>query len=257
MLAVDERCMLENFEEDVECYGKAGSVDYWCYDDKTGHYPFDRFDAYMRKYTGAVRAEGGARTGAGDAESVRIDMLRKYAQTRAPRTESELEHFSRLEEMPRGRYVECWSGALCRGAGAGLGSETAGQGPIRVIKGDGGQMWMAQAHWQYSAASVIAGALHDSSILLDSKRSGMNARVARSIRAGEYKRLNILELGMSRDADALDSSPRLLRCNTYAPSTHLTPPSLPLPHPFLLPQTMSAIPGSKSSRPFAPPGDDR
>ena len=55
-------------------------------------------------------------------------------------------------------------------------------------------LWMAQAHWQSDAWSVSAGTLHNSSLLLDESRSGMNAWVEQSVLAGDFKYLNILEL---------------------------------------------------------------
>jgi hypothetical protein len=55
-------------------------------------------------------------------------------------------------------------------------------------------LWMAQAHWQSDAWSVSAGTLHNSSILLDENRSGVNKWVEQSIRAGDWKYMNLLEL---------------------------------------------------------------
>jgi hypothetical protein len=55
-------------------------------------------------------------------------------------------------------------------------------------------LWMAQAHWQSSTASVVFGTLHNSSLLLDESRGGVNLWVEQSIRAGGFKYLNLLEL---------------------------------------------------------------
>jgi hypothetical protein len=55
-------------------------------------------------------------------------------------------------------------------------------------------LWMAQAHWQSSAASVVFGTLHNSSLLLDESRGGVNAWVEETIIAGGFKYLNLLEL---------------------------------------------------------------
>ena len=55
-------------------------------------------------------------------------------------------------------------------------------------------LWMAQAHWQSTTASVVLGTLHNSSLLLDESRGGVNIWVEKSIRSGLFKYLNILEL---------------------------------------------------------------
>lgn len=55
-------------------------------------------------------------------------------------------------------------------------------------------LWMAQAHWQSTAWSVTAGTLHNSSLLLDESRSGVNLWVEQSINAGAWPFMNLLEL---------------------------------------------------------------
>lgn len=55
-------------------------------------------------------------------------------------------------------------------------------------------MWMAQAHWQSSAQSVVKGTLHRSSLLLDEERSSLNKQVEIAIRNRAYSYLNVLEL---------------------------------------------------------------
>jgi hypothetical protein len=42
-----------------------------------------------------------------------------------------------------------------------------------------GKLWMAQAHWQYSAESIAEGVLHESSILMDEARSSVNMLVSK------------------------------------------------------------------------------
>lgn len=55
-------------------------------------------------------------------------------------------------------------------------------------------LWMAQAHWQSSALSVTLGTLHNSTILLDESRAGVNLWVEQAIRSGAFKYMNLLEL---------------------------------------------------------------
>ena len=53
---------------------------------------------------------------------------------------------------------------------------------------------MAQTHWQTSAASIVLGTLHRSSILLDEAYSRVNDWVSRCITDGTCARLNIVEV---------------------------------------------------------------
>ena len=55
-------------------------------------------------------------------------------------------------------------------------------------------LWMAQAHWQSDAWSVSSGTLHNSTLLLDESRSGMNLWVEQTIQSGAWKYMNLLEL---------------------------------------------------------------
>lgn len=55
-------------------------------------------------------------------------------------------------------------------------------------------LWMTQAHWQSTAATVTLGTLHKSSLVLDEQRSALNLWVKQSIEDGDYPYLNILEL---------------------------------------------------------------
>jgi hypothetical protein len=55
-------------------------------------------------------------------------------------------------------------------------------------------LWMNQAHWQSDAASVVLGTLHNSSLLEDESRSGLNVWVEQAIRGGQLKFVNIVEL---------------------------------------------------------------
>jgi hypothetical protein len=55
-------------------------------------------------------------------------------------------------------------------------------------------MWMTQAHWQSSAASITLGTLHRSSLLEDEKRSGLNLWVKQMVQNQEMSFLNVLEL---------------------------------------------------------------
>lgn len=57
-----------------------------------------------------------------------------------------------------------------------------------------GRLWMAQAHWQSTALSISLGTLHNSSLLLDETRSGVNSWFARAITDGAYSHLNIIEV---------------------------------------------------------------
>ena len=64
-----------------------------------------------------------------------------------------------------------------------------------------------QAHWQSTAGSITIGTLHNSSLLLDEQRSGMNQWTATSIREGRFKHLNIVEVDNVCDGglDILDA----------------------------------------------------
>lgn len=65
----------------------------------------------------------------------------------------------------------------------------------KPISPSAGQMQMLQAHWQYSASSVAAGVLHDSSILLDTQRSHINSKVADQLsEKGLLLNVNVVEL---------------------------------------------------------------
>lgn len=55
-----------------------------------------------------------------------------------------------------------------------------------------GVPWGIGGNWQSSAQSVVLGTLHNSSLLQDEARSGINAWLADSIRAGMMKNLNLL-----------------------------------------------------------------
>lgn len=57
---------------------------------------------------------------------------------------------------------------------------------------------MSQAHWQYSAESVIIGTLKGSSILQDQRKSEVNKAIAERIEMGNYWGVNLIELGMLR-----------------------------------------------------------
>ena len=63
-----------------------------------------------------------------------------------------------------------------------------------VVPSDEGLLWMAQAHWQSSAESVVMGTLHQSSLLLDESLSGVNSWLARRIRDGAFNHLNAVEV---------------------------------------------------------------
>lgn len=55
-------------------------------------------------------------------------------------------------------------------------------------------MWTTQALWQSTAYTVAAGILHNSSLLLDESRSGLNAWVLQAVKDGFFKYMNYLEL---------------------------------------------------------------
>jgi hypothetical protein len=70
------------------------------------------------------------------------------------------------------------------------------------------ELWMAQAHWQYSTMSVILGFLHDSSITKDESRSGLNqALVPLFAPGGKYANVTV---NMVEVDDVCDSGPALL-----------------------------------------------
>ena len=52
----------------------------------------------------------------------------------------------------------------------------------------------SQALWQESSDSVVIGTLRNSSLLLDEARSGLNALLARQVRARRWRHLNLLEV---------------------------------------------------------------
>lgn len=58
----------------------------------------------------------------------------------------------------------------------------------------GNKMWMAQAHWQSTAASVSLGTLHGSSLVLDETRSGVNRWIETELTQHAFAHLNFLEL---------------------------------------------------------------
>lgn len=58
----------------------------------------------------------------------------------------------------------------------------------------GSQLYMAQAHWQSNALGDTLGTLHNSSLLADEYRSGVNSWVVESINANEFEFINLLEL---------------------------------------------------------------
>jgi hypothetical protein len=55
-------------------------------------------------------------------------------------------------------------------------------------------LWMAQAHWQSTALSVSLGTLHNSSIILDEERSGVNSWLVGQIKNKAYPCLNMIEV---------------------------------------------------------------
>lgn len=56
------------------------------------------------------------------------------------------------------------------------------------------KMWMAQAHWQSTAASVTLGTLHESSLVLDVTRSRINYWLENEIAQHRFAHLNFLEV---------------------------------------------------------------
>ena len=61
-----------------------------------------------------------------------------------------------------------------------------------VMPVSNGVLWSIGGNWQSSAQSVVLGTLHNSSLLLDEKRSGINAWLPGAIRSGLMKNLNML-----------------------------------------------------------------
>lgn len=57
-----------------------------------------------------------------------------------------------------------------------------------------GMLWGFGANWQSSAESVVMGTLHNSSLLLDEERSGLNAWTAQAIKDGKFTYLNMLSV---------------------------------------------------------------
>lgn len=55
-------------------------------------------------------------------------------------------------------------------------------------------LWMNQAHWQSTVATVVLGTLHRSSIVLDESRSGVNAWAAAQVQKDAWYQINFLEL---------------------------------------------------------------
>lgn len=55
---------------------------------------------------------------------------------------------------------------------------------------DDGRLWGFGANWQSSVESVAFGTLHNSSLLQDEERSGLNAWTAQAIRDGKFAYLN-------------------------------------------------------------------
>ena len=51
-----------------------------------------------------------------------------------------------------------------------------------------------QALWQQDEASTIIGALRGSSLLIDEEKSGLNERLAESVRQGRWARMSLLEV---------------------------------------------------------------
>jgi len=62
-------------------------------------------------------------------------------------------------------------------------------------------LWMAQAHWQYNAPSIVQGTVIGSCILKDESETGVNARLAEKITSGEFPHLNLLEVDNVCDGD--------------------------------------------------------
>lgn len=67
------------------------------------------------------------------------------------------------------------------------------QATVTVPVSDG-TLWMAQGHWQSTAASIVDGTLHRSSLLLDESKAGVNKWIADSINNNEFNFLNIIEV---------------------------------------------------------------
>jgi len=57
-----------------------------------------------------------------------------------------------------------------------------------------GQLWMAQAHWQYDPTSISQGEVYHSCIIADESASGVNKKLAEKIRQGAFKHINLLEV---------------------------------------------------------------
>merc|ERR1719440_149287 len=55
-------------------------------------------------------------------------------------------------------------------------------------------LWMAQAHWQYDASSIVEGELELSCILKDESKSGVNEKLAHKISQGLFTHINLLEV---------------------------------------------------------------
>lgn len=55
-------------------------------------------------------------------------------------------------------------------------------------------LWMAQAHWQYDTSSVVQGEAHNSCILEDESKAGVNKQIAERISQGHFQHLNLLEV---------------------------------------------------------------
>lgn len=56
------------------------------------------------------------------------------------------------------------------------------------------QLWMQQAHWQTDAGSIVQGETHDSCLLSDESKAGVNQKVAERIRQGSFPHINLLEV---------------------------------------------------------------
>lgn len=57
-----------------------------------------------------------------------------------------------------------------------------------------GKLWMAQMHWQNTAATIARGTVHRSSILLDEERSDINEWARQLVEQQQLPYLNIVEL---------------------------------------------------------------
>jgi len=62
-------------------------------------------------------------------------------------------------------------------------------------------LWMAQAHWQYSAWAYVQGTALGSCVLKDESGAGVNTKLAAKISAGEFPHLNLLEVDNVCDGD--------------------------------------------------------